>query len=375
MLRASRLCSHAATFYAKDVVNKATPTDSKHPDMKGVGFGTVFAPHMLECDWNIESGWGKPVIRDFGALDVSPTASGLQYGLQCFEGLKAYRCPDTGKAFLFRPDRNAKRMMSSMDRLTLPTFETEEFVGALQQLVSMDKEWIPALPMHSLYIRPTAISTSKSLSVAAATDAKLFIICSPVGPYYPTGFKPVRLFVDSHHHRAWPGGTGDAKIGPNYAGPISLQVSAAKRGFGQVLWLGPNDVVDEVGAMNFMCLWRRPDGIRELVTAPIDGTILPGITRDSILTLARDWGDFEVSERRFTIHDIVEALNEDRVEEMFGCGTAAIVTAVNGLHYEGTDYEVPCPMDDNSYTMKFMRSIVEIQTGKKRYSDWCVDVP
>jgi branched-chain amino acid aminotransferase len=356
------------SFLAKDLVNLAVPHTMKKPaTMQGVAFGTVFAPHMFVCDWNVNKGWGTPTIVNYGPFDFSPAASGINYGLQCFEGLKAYRDPNTGVVRMFRPDRNAARLNYSSKRLTMPSFDEKEFVACLSELVRLDKDWIPTEDNHSLYIRPTVVSTTASLDVAAATDAKMFILTSPVGPYYASGFKPVKLLVGEKAHRAWPGGTGAAKIGPNYAGPIPHQIAAAKQGYGQVLWLGPGGVVDEVGAMNFMMLWKRKDGTRELITAPLDGTILPGITRDSILTLAREMfaGQFIVSEKRFTISDVVEALKEKRVEEMFGCGTAAIIAPVNGLSYEGELHDVPCPEEeDKSVAKRFMKTIVGIQTGK-----------
>jgi branched-chain amino acid aminotransferase len=363
----SKLSSAAhRSFFRKDLVVKAKldPT-STHPPMKGVNFGTVFAPHMLEADWNIERGWSAPVIRDFGTFEMSPASSGLQYGLQCFEGMKAYRDANDNSVRVFRPDRNAARLRNSSNRLTLPTFDENEFVECLAELVRVDKNWIPTEQNHSLYIRPTMVSTTADIAVGPATDAKFFIITSPVGPYYSTGFKPVKLLVNSKAHRAWPGGTGGAKIGPNYAGPIPHQIAASQRGFGQLLWLGPKRVVDEVGAMNFMLLWNRAsDGKKELITAPLDGTILPGITRDSILTLARQWGEFEVSEKRFTIDDVTQAIQEKRVLEAFGCGTAAIVTSVNGLNCDGIDYDIPLPSEDKSLAMRCMRAVVDIQTGK-----------
>jgi branched-chain amino acid aminotransferase len=354
------------SFYRKDLVNVAKPTDAKLPSMKGVGFGTVFAPHMLVCDWTAEKGWGAPTIDNFKPFQTSPAASGIQFGLQCFEGMKAYRDPETNVARMFRPDRNAARLNSSSARLTCPTFDEHEFVECLRELIKVDKEWIPTDPNHSLYVRPTIVSTKPSLEVTATDAARFFIITSPVGPYYPTGFKPVKLLVSEKAHRAWPGGTGAAKIGPNYAGPIPHQIEAAKMGYGQVLWLGPNGVIDEAGAMNFMMLWTNEQGERELITAPLDGTILPGITRDSILTLAREkfGNEFKVSEKRFTIDQVAKALDEKRVEEMFGCGTAAIITVVDGLRYGEKVFDVPCPGEGSSYALRFMNEIVGIQTGK-----------
>jgi branched-chain amino acid aminotransferase len=362
------------TFYAKDLdLSKVLPAAQRPPmiPMAGVGFGTKFAPHMAVMDYDAaQGGWQAPAIVPFAPMAVDPAATGLQYSMQCFEGMKAYRDRESDVVRLFRPDMNGKRLLRSFKQLAFPEFAIEEFTAVLNKLVSIDRDWVPTEDNHSLYIRPTGVGMSSSMVPAQADKVRMFIISSPVGPYYATGFKPVKLYVENKNRRAWPGeaSNGCHKLGGNYAGPIYQQVKQGKEGFGQILWLGPNKEVDEVGAMNFMVLWKNENGERELMTAPLDGTILPGVTRDSILTLTKEWGEFKVSERRFTIDDLVTALKAERVEEMFGCGTAAIVTSVNGLQYEGADYAVPCP--DNSVTMRVMRNIVGIQTGKIQNDAW-----
>lgn len=354
------------SFLAKNLKNIGTPAKGALPKMEGVPFGAIFAPHMFECDWAAKSGWGTPTIKDFGPLTIPAQCGGLHYGLQCFEGLKAYR-DAKGTVRLFRPDMNARRLKRSMTRLCFPDFEEKEFLECLKQLVLQDKDWIPTDHGYSLYIRPTAIGTNDNLRVGPADKCKLYIITSPVGPYYPEGFKPVKLVADSKHKRAWPGGTGDYKLGANYAGPIQHQVAYAKEGYSQILWLGPKGEVDEVGAMNFMCLWKNKQGERELITAPLDGTILPGVTRDSILQMTRGWGEFKVTEGRFNIDELVEALRENRVEELFGCGTAAIVTAVEALKYEDKVYKVP--FSEKSVTVRILKELQDIQEGRKAH-EW-----
>lgn len=356
--------------FGKNVALRVTPSTAKLPSMKGVGFGTLFTPHMFQADWTAQNGWKQPEIVDHQNLSLPPAAASLHYGLQCFEGMKAYIGPK-GEIRLFRPDMNAARLARSMDRLCFPGFERDDFLHGLKELVKMDKAWIPKEKGYSLYIRPTAIATNHNLGVAAADAIKLFIINSPVGPYYPNGFKPVRLMVDTEHRRAWPGGTGAYKLGSNYAGPIYHQRECAKQGFQQVLWLGPGDVVDEVGAMNFMILWKNEQGERELATAPLDGTILPGVTRDSILTLARQWGEFKVSERRFTIHDIIKASEEGRIEEAFGCGTAAIVTQVEAMKVGDKLLQIPC--SEKSLAVRILDTIQNIQYGLTEH-DWSVAI-
>ena len=363
----------AKTFLRSQLVDKSTAqaTTRKLPDMKGMKFGTVFSPRMLEVDWSKKDGWTAPVIQDFQPFQMSPFSGALMHGLQCFEGMKAYACTSgNGQIRLFRPDMNAARLNRSFSRLQFPQFEIPEFVQCLTELVRLDKAFVPPMDNHSLYIRPAGIATSSSASPCAPDAIKLFIITSPVGPYYAGGFKPVKLMVEQDHHRAWPGGHGEYKVGPNYAGVVGHQLVYQQKGYSQILWLGPEGVVDEVGAMNFMMLWKTKTGERELITAPLDGTILPGITRDSILSLAREWDEFKVSEKRFTMNDVVEAFREGRVEEMFGCGTAAIVTTVESIAYKGEEFSVPTP--ENGVAMRAMQAITDIQVGKQPDHPWSV---
>ena len=325
---------------------------------------------MMQADWKAASGWGDPRITDFGPLSLPPQAACLHYAVQCFEGMKAYK-DAKGTVRLFRPDMNARRLKRSMERLCLPSFEEKEFLECLKTLVRLDKDWVPSEDGYSLYLRPTAIGNNLKLSVGPSDSCLFYIILSPVGPYYPAGFKPVKLIIDQVNHRSWPGGTGEFKLGANYAGTIYHQVQHAKRGYAQVLWLGPKNVVDEVGAMNFMAVWKNKEGERELITAPLDGTILPGVTRDSILQMTRKWGELKVTEKRFTAEDLVEALKEHRVEELFGCGTAAIVTVIDGMEYAGEKFAVPCPA--KGVAVRCMHEILDIQYGRKPH-EWSVAI-
>eukprot|EP00758_Cryptobia_borreli_P003164 Tbor_TRINITY_DN3570_c0_g1::TRINITY_DN3570_c0_g1_i2::g.2875::m.2875/K00826/E2.6.1.42, ilvE; branched-chain amino acid aminotransferase len=356
--------------FGKKILNNTTVSSATLPNMAGVPFGTIFTPHMFNVDWTMKNGWTQPELMDFQNLSLPPQASGLHYGLQCFEGMKAY-CGTKGEIRLFRPDMNAARMQRSTARLCFPAFDADDLIHGIKELVKLDKSFIPKEKGYSLYIRPTAIATNANLGVAPADAIKLYVINSPVGPYYPSGFKPVKLMADTKHKRAWPGGTGEYKIGANYAGPIYHQRECAKEGFQQVLWLGPGDVVDEVGAMNFMMLWRNKDGERELITAPLDGTILPGVTRDTILSLGRQWGEFKVTEKRFTVHDMVQASEEGRLEEAFGCGTAAIVTAVEGVQV--LNKYINIPVHEKSVAVRLFNAIQDIQYGVVEHS-WSVVV-
>ena len=234
---------------------------------------------------------------------------------------------------------NMARLNTSAARLNFPAVDGVQFLECMKRLLAIDKSWIPRADGYSLYLRPTYIATHPFLGVSASQKVKLFTILSPVGPYYPEGFAPVKLFADNKFVRAWPGGTGDTKLGPNYAGTILPQSLAAKKGYSQVMWLF-GDEVTEVGTMNIFFLWVNKHGKKELVTAPLDGTILPGVTRNSIIELAKQWGEFDVVERKFTIHEVVDAIKENRMIEAFGAGTAAIVSPVQLIHFAGTDYKV-----------------------------------
>lgn len=341
-------------------------------------FGTTFTDHMLEVNWHSQSGWDTPCIHPYRKMEVDPAASVLHYALECFEGMKAYIDSDNNVR-LFRPDMNMKRMQRSMKRLQLPEFPEDEFLACMGELLKVDKDWIPRGDGYSLYIRPTAISTHPFLGVGASSSAKMFVILSPVGPYYPEGFKPVSLLADTKHVRAWPGGTGDCKIGGNYAPTIQPQIQAAQEGYSQVLWLfGPDRQVTEVGTMNMFVFWKNEAGEDELVTAPLDGTILPGVTRQSILDLSRQWGEFKVAERTFTVDEVVRAADEGRIYESFGAGTAVVVSPIRQIHVDQRDIDIPLnPADPEAgagpLAQRFWDTITGIQYGKIE-SEWSVVV-
>ena len=310
-------------------------------------------------------------------LSLDPACSVFHYGMCAFEGMKAYR-DAAGRIRLFRPDKNMERLSSSMVRLAMPPLDAGGYLACLKRLVALERSWVPDGDGFSLYLRPTVIATQPTLGVGPSSSVKLFTICCPVGPYYPEGFKPVSIYAERDAVRAWPGGVGDRKLGGNYAPTILVQKRAAEKGFSQVLWLvGPELAVTEVGTMNFFVLWRNAAGERELITAPLDGTILPGVTRDSILALARGWGDFKVAEATFTMGELAAALREGRVEEAFGAGTAAVVSPVKALHYDGTDFAVPLGKGAGAgagagpVTQRFWKELLDIQYGRKEHP-WSV---
>ncbi|CAN0022908.1 unnamed protein product [Scytosiphon promiscuus] len=346
-------------------------------------FGQTFTDHMLHLDWDFEGGWHAPRILPYGDLRVSPAASSLHYGLQCFEGMKAYRDAN-GSVRLFRPDLNIRRLNRSMARLHFPQVDQEKMIELISKLVLEDADWIPEGDGYSLYLRPTAISTHPYLGIVAATNVKLFVILSPVGPYYKEGFNPIRLYADTEHRRAWPGGMGFAKAGGNYAPTIQPQAEALKEhGCAQVLWLfGDEDYVTEVGAMNIFFLMKKEggqDGV-ELVTSPLDaGDILDGVTRRSVLELARDWGSLEdgvpleVCERRLTMKEVVKASEEGRLLEVFGTGTAAVVAPVSGIKYRGKEIEVPSGDCIGPLAKRFWETLSDIQYGRVEHP-WSVKI-
>ncbi|PIA12824.1 branched-chain-amino-acid aminotransferase [Coemansia reversa NRRL 1564] len=341
-------------------------------------FGHVFTDHMLTIEWTAKRGWGSPLIKPYGPLVLDPSCSVFHYAFECFEGLKAYRDAQ-GNIRLFRPEKNMERMNSSAERLHLPQFDGKEAVECIKELLRADKRWVPEGRGYSLYLRPTLISTENTLGVHRANSALLYVIASPCGPYFPTGFKAISLYCDESNVRAWPGGVGNKKLGANYAPSVGPQVAAENKGYQQVLWtIGEDHELMEVGTMNMFVFWRNESGEQELVTPPLDGTILPGITRDSILELTRNWGEFKVSERKINMKQIACASDEGRLLEVFGAGTACVVTPVSRIHFQGKDYEIPLNPSIPSaqagpITARIYDTLFAVQYGETT-SNWSVVV-
>jgi branched-chain amino acid aminotransferase len=362
-------------FFYKNLQLTRSKTPKEKPEESKLGFGKFFTDHMLVANWNIENGWEAPQIVPYQNLSLPPSASVLHYALECFEGMKAYSGlgDSTGKHFLFRPERNLERFNSSANRLAFPELKVEEVTKSLAKLIDVEKDWIPKKKGYSLYIRPTLIATEPFLGVGPAKNVLFFVILSPSGPYYPNGFKPVSLLADPQYVRAFKGGSGSSKLGANYAPTIMPQLLATKKGFDQICWLyGEKQEITEVGAMNLFFFWEE-NGQKELVTAPLgDGLVLPGITRDSIITLCKEWG-INVKEKNFTIHDVVKKVKEGKMLEVFGAGTAAIVCPVRNIHYEGQDYKIPTP--EAGLTIKCFEELLDMQHGiKKSEKGWVKEV-
>lgn len=325
---------------------------------------------MLTIRWNDREGWKTPEIIPYQNLNLDPSAIVFHYAFECFEGLKAYVDKDENVR-IFRPDRNMIRMNKSADRICLPTFDKDTMLKLIGEFVKLEKRFIPKGKGYSLYLRPTLIGIDSALGVHRPGEALFFLIASPVGPYYPTGFKAVRLEATDYATRAWPGGTGDKKLGANYAPCIKPQAEAASRGYQQNLWLfGPEGKVTEVGTMNAFFVFKdNATGKKELVTAPLDGTILEGVTRESILELARERLDadkWDVSERYCTIGEISERAKKGELVEAFGAGTAAVVSPIKEIGYHGEQIDVPLQEGKQAgqLTEQVAAWISEIQYGE-----------
>ncbi|XP_064082305.1 branched-chain-amino-acid aminotransferase, cytosolic-like isoform X2 [Macrobrachium nipponense] len=368
-------CMSAQSFKASELqIEFCTPDQLKQkPPVSELVFGRNFTDHMLEIYWNASSGWGQPRITPFHDLRMHPAAKVLHYSVELFEGMKAFRGNDD-EIRLFRPEKNMERMNRTAARSSLPTFDGAELIELLKKIVSIDQEWVPHAESSSLYLRPTMIGTEPTLGVQEPTEALLFVIMSPVGPYFSSGFKPVSLLADPKFVRAWPGGCGMMKMGSNYGPTLAIQKTAERQGLQQVLWLfGPEHRITEVGAMNLMVFFDKGNGEKELATPPLDGLILPGVTRDSLLSLAREWNEFTVSERDITMAEIVQAESEGKLLEVFGAGTAAVVTPVGAIHYGDKIIKIPTMEHEKPLTQRFFDSIKDIQYGRVKHP-WSVPI-
>ncbi|XP_014707735.2 branched-chain-amino-acid aminotransferase, mitochondrial isoform X2 [Equus asinus] len=329
----------SSDFKAADLQLEMTQAPHQKPDLsKPLVFGKIFTDHMLMVEWKEEKGWGQPRIQPFQNLMLHPACSGLHYSMQIFEGMKAFRGSDQ-QVRLFRPWLNIDRLLRSALRLCLPSFDKAELLECIRRLVEVDKDWVPGSAGTSLYVRPVFIGNEPTLGVSCPTQALLYVILCPVGSYFPGGImNPVSLLADPTFIRAWVGGVGDYKLGGNYAPTVFVQQQAKRKGCEQVLWLyGPDHQLTEVGTMNIFVYWTHEDGVLELVTPPLDGVILPGVVRQSLLDLAQSWGEFRVVERKITMKEVLRALEEGRVREIFGSGTACQVCPVHQILYEGKE--------------------------------------
>ena len=303
-----------------------TQAPRPRPSDAGLGFGKHFADHMFVMEWTSQRGWHDGRVVPYGPLALDPAASVLHYGQAMFEGLKAFRGRD-GKVRLFRLERHCRRMAEGAPRLCMPPPDPELTQRAITELVRADQGWVPAAPGTALYIRPTMIASEAFLGVRPADRYTYFIISGPVGAYYEGGMKPVKIWVERKLVRASPGGLGAVKAGANYAASLLAAEAARKAGYAQVLWLDATEhrYLEEVGTMNLVLKLRG-----ELVTPPLGGSILAGVTRDCVMTLARGWG-LKVTERPISLDEVVAAHRDGGLEEVFGTGTAAVISPVGEL--------------------------------------------
>lgn len=335
------------------------------PDESKLGFGTHFTDHMFIMDYTSDLKWHNARIEPYGPFVMDPATMVLHYGQGIFEGMKAYRTEDD-KIQLFRPRDNFKRINYSARKLCIPEVDVEYVLDALKKLLQVEKDWIPGEPGTSLYIRPTIIATDPYLGVRASHTYRFFIILSPVGAYYAEGFNPIKIMVTRDHVRAVRGGVGDTKTLGNYAASLLAGRKAQDAGYTQVLWLDgiEQKYVEEVGAMNIFFVI---DG--ELVTPELSGSILPGITRDSVLKLAHQW-NIPAVERKISIDEVIEAHRSGALSEVFGSGTAAVISPVGELKYEAQILNI----GDGTVgpvAQKFFDAIVDIQYSRSEDTmDW-----
>ena len=337
-------------------IHKTTQPKAK-PDPNKLGFGTLFTDHMFNMDYSVEKGWHNPRIEPYAPFVMEPSTMVLHYGQGVFEGLKAYR-NRAGGIQLFRPQENFKRLNHSNNKLCIPEIDEAFALDALKQLLTIESDWVPSVHGTSLYIRPTVIAMDPFLGVRASHTYRFFIILSPVGAYYAEGFNPVKIMVTREHVRAVRGGVGDTKTMGNYAASLLAGDVAHKAGYTQVLWLDGVEqrYIEEVGAMNIFFVIDD-----ELVTPSLSGSILPGITRDSVLALGRAWG-LNVSERRISIDEVVNAHASGHLKEIFGSGTAAVISPVGELKYGDTVITVGGGQV-GPLAHKFFQAIQDIQYG------------
>lgn len=328
------------------------------PDQNNLGFGNYFTDHMFLMDYDEGIGWHDARIVPYAPIPMDPATMVLHYAQETFEGLKAYRNPN-GEILLFRPEMNAKRLINSNKRLCMAELPVDMFVEAVEAIVRYEQDWIPTVPDTSLYIRPFMYASQPGVGVHPANSYRFVIILSPVGAYYPEGVNPIKIWVEDEFVRAVKGGTGFTKCGGNYAASIAAQVKAEQNGYTQVLWLDGvhRKYVEEVGTMNIMFYIGD-----EIVTAPIEGSVLPGVTRDSMLTLLRDWG-YKVSERELSIDELMEAGHNGTLKEVFGTGTAAVISPVGELNYKG-DIVTINDFKTGPLTQKLYDTLTGIQWGK-----------
>ena len=339
-------------------ITKSDKTKINNTDWNNLRFGVFFSDHIFISDYK-DGKWDDGRIEPYKAMDIEPANCTLHYGQTIFEGLKAFYAKNGG-VNIFRPEMNGKRMARSSEIVCIPPFDVDNFVEATKALVTVEKNWVPKKRGESLYLRPFAFGTGNFLGVSASDVYRFIIIASPVASYYAEGLNPVKIIVETEHVRAVRGGLGEAKTAGNYAASLLAGKIAQKKGYSQVLWLDGvhRKYIDEVGAMNIMFVIND-----EIVTPSLEKhNILAGVTRNSVLTLAKEWG-MKVTERDILIDEIVEAHEKGSLQEVFGTGTAAVISPVGLLNFKDKDYIIN-NMKIGKYAQKFYDTITGIQYGE-----------
>lgn len=356
-------------------ITPATPTSfavEPHPNpvsdervqeiLANPGFGAHFTDHMVVIDWDKDNGWHNARVQPYQPFEMDPATSVLHYGQAIFEGIKAYRQPD-GTIATFRPDRNAKRMQDSAERLAMPQLPEDLFIESLRQIVKADERWVPAAGgEEALYLRPFMISRERSLGVKPSDSYSYAVIASPAGAYFSGGIKPVTVWLSTEYVRAAPGGTGAAKFAGNYAASLVAQAQAETQGCDQVVWLDAHEHkwVEEMGGMNLAFVYGEGDNA-QIVTPELSGSLLPGVTRSSLLDVARDLG-YDVEERRISTAEWEQTAKSGELTEVFACGTAAVVTPVGTVKYVEGEFQVNGG-DTGPITMQLREHLTGIQRG------------
>ena len=343
--------------------------DLKAKPQGDLSFGCIFTDHMFVMDYEEGKGWYNPVIMPYQPVPMDPACCTLHYGQGIFEGMKAYYKPN-GKINLFRPLDNFKRLNRSAEKVCIPPVDPEFALEALKKLLEVDREWVPKKPGESLYIRPFIIGSEAFLGIRPAKQYKFFIICSPVGAYYPEGLKPVKILVEENYVRAVVGGLGEAKTMANYSASLLASERAKKQGFTQVLWLDgvEKKYIEEVGTMNILF---KIDG--KVITPSLDGSILAGITRDSVLQVLRKW-NIPVEERKISIEEVIAAHQAGKLEEVFGTGTAAVISPVGLLQYKDTTIQLE-DFGKESLALQVYEYLTGMQYGNREDDfSWTVEI-
>lgn len=323
------------------------------------GFGNVFSNRMFSQEYTAVTGWQNPRIGPYEPFTLDPATAVFHYAQEIFEGLKAYRRPD-GRVNLFRPWENMKRFNNSARRMAMPVVDEEDHLTAVAKLVELESEWVPSVPGAALYIRPTMIATEPALGVHASSRYLHFVIVGPVGAYFKEGFNPVPVYISDTYRRAVRGGTGAAKTGGNYAASIFVGEEAKTKGYSQVLWLDAIEgrYIEEVGAMNIAFVYEG----QRIVTPPLTGSILPGVTRNSVITLGRDLG-YEVSEEQIDVNEMLADIQSGRITEVFGCGTAAVIAPVGKFGYQDQEYIIN-KNEVGPVSQRLYKELTDLQYGR-----------